>query len=128
MPGTLLRILLYALLFVFRLCAKLFWWITTTKIFLCAASVFAYTFYLFGEEVNDENPPNELPTRKHFLAHSLRPVYGLVYDSCTICMSTPTKPVQLPYCGHIYCKECLEALCVMSLAIDVTNVLLANEA
>jgi hypothetical protein len=48
-----------------------------------------------------------LPSRASFLATGLVPVQNAnTTDACSICLTDPDSPVQLP-CQHIFCKSCI---------------------
>lgn len=62
---------------------------------------FRYKYEITNRTLMDSGNPGSLATT---LKGTLKDV-----DNCCICMDTPTEPKQLQKCGHIFCKECIDA-------------------
>ncbi|KAK4543257.1 hypothetical protein LTR36_005807 [Oleoguttula mirabilis] len=83
--------------------------ILNSSLFICAGSVYATCYYLFGRETTVDAPTKgEPPSRTYFFEHCYKLPLATIYNDCSICWEPPTAPVELKPCGHIYCDACIK--------------------
>lgn len=52
-----------------------------------------------------------MQTRTQFFANGLVPVASIIadHDECPMCIESPTDPVALQPCSHIFCRACIKS-------------------